>query len=74
VNAGNWIELAALVVTILGGGSVGVSKLTRIVVVLETLAEQFKTSNAQQQATAQQVQNHEVRIENHETRLGKGGL
>ncbi len=67
MNAGNWIELAGIVVTVLGGGAIGTSKLTRIAVAAENLAKQIEGLAGQQQDTAKTVQDHEVR-------LAKGGL
>jgi hypothetical protein len=69
VNAGNWIELAALLVTILGGGGVGVSKLTRIAVTienagktLEDLGRTLESVNGTTSAHAAQLAAHEARL------------
>lgn len=67
MNAGNYIELAGIVLTFLGGGSVGVAKLTRIAVAAENLAEQIKAITEQQKDTQTQVTDHE-------NRLNRGGL
>lgn len=62
MNAGTWIALATIIVTVLGGGSLGVSKLTRIAVAVETLMKQIEAIVSQQAATALTVQNHENRL------------
>lgn len=67
MNASNWIELGLGLATLLGGGTVGVSKLTRIAVAAETLAEKIQALAGQQKSTSATVQDHEIR-------LAKGGL
>lgn len=67
MNAGNWIELATIVVTVLGGGGVGVSKLTRIAVAVENGAKMVETIAGTVAKQGETVQDHEVR-------LAKGGL
>jgi hypothetical protein len=69
VNAGNWIELAALLVTILGGGGIGVSRLTRIAVTienagrtLEALGKTMESLNGTAAAHTAQLAAHEARI------------
>ena len=69
MNAGNWIELAALLVTIIGGGGVGVSKLTRIAVTienagktLEDLGRTLESVNGTTAAHAAQIAALEARI------------
>lgn len=62
MNAGNWIELAAIVITILGGGAAGSSKLTRIAVAAEQLAEKIAAITEAQKNTAATVQDHENRL------------
>jgi hypothetical protein len=69
VNAGNWIELAALLVTILGGGGVGVGKLTRIAVTienagktLEALGKTLESADSVAAAHTAQLAVHEVRL------------
>jgi len=62
MNASNWIELAGLAVTLAGGGSLGIAKLTRIAVAVESLIVQLAKVIETQQAQGQQVQAHESRI------------
>jgi hypothetical protein len=62
MNSLNWIELATLLVSVGGGGTVGVSKLTRIAVAAENLAEQIKSLAGAQAKTADTVQDHENRL------------
>jgi uncharacterized membrane protein len=62
MNAGNWIELGTVVVTVLGGGGVGVAKLTRIAVAVENLIRSVGEVKTAAQAVTAQVQDHEVRL------------
>lgn len=43
MNAGNWIELATAAAAVLGGGTVGVAKLTRIAVAVENAVKAAET-------------------------------
>lgn len=61
MNASTWIELAALVLGG-GGGATGVSKLTRLVVAVEQLAEKIESIAASGDKTAFQVADHENRL------------
>lgn len=63
----NWIELVSILLTVLGGGTIGVAKLTRIAVAAEQLGKALETLAGQQKDTAATVQAHEIR-------LTKGGL
>lgn len=76
MNAGNWIELIALLVTILGGGGVGVSKLTRIAVTieaagktLEALGKMLESADSVAAAHTAQLAVHEVRLAAAEAQL-----
>jgi hypothetical protein len=69
MDAGNWIELAALLVTALGGGTVGISRLTRIAVAAETLAGKIEAVTRTVAAVSTVVQEHETRI----SRIEGGG-
>lgn len=62
MNAGNWIELATAVVTVLGGGTIGVSKLTRIAVAVENGAKLIEAVAAQVAKQGDVQQDHEVRL------------
>lgn len=65
-----WIEVAGLIMAGAGGGKMGVgiiTKLTRLVVAVETLTAKLDTLATSHANTVQTVQNHEVR-------LAKGGL
>jgi outer membrane murein-binding lipoprotein Lpp len=67
VTTTDWIELVTAIVTVGGGGSVAVAKLTRIAVAAETLAEKIE-------ALAEQVKTITGQVQDHEKRLNKGGL
>jgi predicted phage tail protein len=60
MHASDWIAIVACTLTMVGGGITGVSRLTRIAVAVETLAEAMRAVTA--------------RVEDHEKRLSKGGL
>lgn len=62
MNASNWIQLVALIITISGGGTIGVSKLTRIAVAIEMLMKQIEGLAGVQAKTASTVQDHENRL------------
>lgn len=62
MNAGNWIELGLGLTTLLGGGTVGVSKLTRIAVAVEVLADKIATVAGDVAKTGAAVQDHENRL------------
>lgn len=62
MNAGAWVALAAVVVTVLGGGFLGVSKLTRIAVAVETLVDQIRGLTKAQSDLTAIVQQHENRL------------
>ena len=62
MNAGNWIELGLGLTTLLGGGTVGVSKLTRIAVAVEVLAEKIAKVSGDIASVGTQVQDHENRL------------
>lgn len=65
----NWIELAALMVTILGGGGVGVSKLTRVAVAVENAVEAIKTVVEDVKAIEGTVNAHGVTLAEHGQQL-----
>lgn len=67
MNAQVWTEIILGVPTLLGGGGVVVSKLTRIAVGLEKLAEQVSEARDDIKETA-------ATVADHERRLTKGGL
>lgn len=64
MNAGNWIELAALLVTVIGGGGLTalklVTRLTRIAVAVEQGTHAIKKVV--------------TKVDDHERRLNRGGL
>jgi hypothetical protein len=69
VNSGNWIELAALIVTILGGGGIGVSKVTRIAVAIEALGRALETVGKTVADTSTTVAGHTTQLALHEARI-----
>src|SRR5487761_954769 len=69
MHASTWIELGTLLFTAIGGGTVGVSKLTRIAVAAETLAEKIEAITRTVAAVSAVVQEHETRI----SRIEGGG-
>lgn len=69
MNTSNWIELAALLTTVLGGGSVGVSKLTRVAVAIETFGKALEDLGRAVQAITATGQGHETRLSLVEARL-----
>ena len=62
MDASNWIELATAAVTVLGGGTVGVAKLTRIAVAAENAVEAIKTVMADLKELRAGQQDHENRL------------
>jgi hypothetical protein len=62
MNATNWIELAGFVATVLGGGTVGVAKLTRIAVAAENAVDAIKTVVADLKEIRATQQDHENRL------------
>lgn len=76
MNAGNWIELVALLVSILGGGAVGVSKLTRLIVAAETAGQLAKDASVALGALGDALTKlgtalgaTQATVQDHETRL-----
>lgn len=69
MNASNWIELAALLVTILGGGGIGVSKLTRVAVAIETFGKALETLTGAVGTANATVQDHATRLALAEARI-----
>lgn len=69
MNAGNWIELAALILTFLGGGAAGVNKLTRVAVAIEQFGKALETLTGSFTDTSAIVQAHTAQLAAHELRL-----
>lgn len=69
MNSGNWIELAALIVTILGGGGIGVSKLTRVAVAIEEFGKSLVTLGSAFATTDTTVQSHTALLAVHDAQL-----
>ena len=69
MNTGNWIELAALLVTILGGGGIGVSKVTRVAVAIEQLGKAFESTGKAVSDTATTVASHTTQLAVHDHQL-----
>ena len=69
MNAGNWIELAALMVTILGGGGIGVSRMTRVAVAIETIGKGLESLGAAAAGTSAVVAEHETRLAVHDQQI-----
>jgi outer membrane murein-binding lipoprotein Lpp len=62
MNTSNLIALISVIATLLGGGGVGVAKLTRIAIAAETLTGQIIEIIKRQQQTEATVQDHENRL------------
>jgi hypothetical protein len=62
MTTSNWIELITALVTVGGGGSLGIAKLTRIAVAAELLAKRIEEIAGGLTTTNQTVQNHENRL------------
>jgi hypothetical protein len=69
MNAGNWIELAALIVTLLGGGAVGVNRVTRVAIAIEQFGKALETLGTAMAVTNTTMQAHESRIAHVEGQL-----
>lgn len=62
MSTSNLIEMISVIATLLGGGGVGVAKLTRIAIAAETLTGQIIAVVKKQEEAGRAVQDHENRL------------
>lgn len=61
MNAGNWIDVIAVIIGG-GGGGAAIAKLTRLAVAVENFAEKIATVAGDVADAGKQVQDHENRL------------